>query len=237
MSPRATGCARDVVVLLDKLIYVIARRWLLLANTFWAVFIALPLLAPVFMANGLPQVGQLIHQVYAPDCHQLPERSYFFYGKQYYYSLPELRELVGPDVPLRYVGDPLIGYKVAVCERDVAIYGTLAIAGIAFGLVRRRLYPLGQGAFLRFAALFALPMAVDGFGQLFGFWESNWISRTITGAVAAAGAVWLVYPYIEKGMLDVQRTIIRQLHLEELPDSGAARDRTEHDQAQDAQNQ
>lgn len=236
MSPRATGCTRDIVILLDKLIYIIARRWLLLANAFWAIFIALPLLAPVFMANGLPQIGQLIYQAYAPHCHQLPERSYFFYGPQYYYSLPELGELVGPDVSPRYIGDPRIGYKVAVCERDVAIYGTLAIAGIAFGLVRRKLYPLGQGAFLRFAALFALPMAVDGFGQLLGFWESNWISRTITGAVAATGGVWLVYPYIEKGMLDVQSTIIRQLHLAEPSDSGAARNGVEHDQAQHTEN-
>jgi hypothetical protein len=90
MSQRATGCSRDIVILLDKLIYVIARRWLLLANTFWAIVIALPLLAPVLMANGFPQLGQLIYQAYAPQCHQLPERSYFFYGKQYYYTLPEL---------------------------------------------------------------------------------------------------------------------------------------------------
>lgn len=237
MSPRATGCTRDIVVVLDKLIYIITRRWLLLANTFWVIFIALPLLAPVLMANGFPQFGQLIYQAYAPHCHQLPERSYFFYGKQYYYTLPELGQLVGPDVPPRYIGDAQIGYKVAVCERDVAIYGTLALAGIAFGLVRRKLYPLREKAFLRLAAFFALPMAVDGFGQLLGFWESNWISRTITGALAAAGGVWLVYPYIEKGMRDAQRAVVRQLHLEGQPSSGAAGDHAERDQAQDAQNQ
>jgi uncharacterized membrane protein len=228
MPVRATGRARDIIILLDKFIYIIAKRWLLLANAFWALFIGLPLLAPVLMANGYQPVGQLIYLVYAPNCHQLPERSYFFYGPQYYYSLQELGELVGPDVSPRYIGDPRIGYKVAVCERDVAIYSTLALAGIAFGLVRRQLWPLRGAAFLRFALLFALPMAIDGFGQLFGFWESSWLLRTITGTIAAAGGIWLVYPYIEEGMRDVQRTVARQLHRDENPESGTACDSVEH---------
>ena len=30
---------------------------------------------------------------------------------------------------LRYPGNPQIGYKVAFCERDVAIYGSILLAG------------------------------------------------------------------------------------------------------------
>jgi len=237
MSARATGCTRDLVIFLDKLIYILARHWLFAANLAFVVYIGLPFLAPTLMANGYERWGRLIYRLYGPPvCHQLPERSYFLYGPRYYYTLEELHALVGEDMPARYIGDEKIGYKVAICERDVAIYTTGLMAGLAFAFVRRKLRPLPGRQFVRFTLIFVLPLAIDGTGQLLGFWESTWLRRSITGAIAAAGAIWLTYPYIEVGMQDVQQTIVKQLHLErEQRDSGAARDKDEDDQSQCAE--
>ncbi len=213
MSNPVTGRTRDLVILLDKLIYAIAKHWLLIANLTFVVYVGLPLLAPALMAHGYEWWGRLIYTIYAPFCHQLPQRSYFFYGPRFYYSLPELLALLDGNVPSRFIGNPELGYKVAFCQRDVAMYAATALAGMAFGLVREGLRPLWGRSFVQWAILFALPLAVDGGGQLFGLWESTWITRTITGAIAGAGVVWLVYPHIEAGMRDVRRTVVQQLHL------------------------
>jgi len=212
-NPPVTGRTRDLVILLDKLIYAIAKHWLLIANLTFIAYVGLPLLAPALMAHGQERWGRLIYTVYTPFCHQLPERSYFLYGPRFSYSLPELLALLGGNVPARFVGNPEIGYKVALCQRDVAMYAAAALAGMAFGLVRKGLRPLWGRSFVRWAILFALPLAVDGGGQLFGFWESTWITRTITGVIAGTGAVWLIYPHIEAGMQDVRRTAVQQLRL------------------------
>jgi uncharacterized membrane protein len=87
----------------------------------------------------------------------------------------------------------LFGYQMGFCQRDTALYGTTLIAGLAFAPMRDRLRPLSWTMFF----LFATPIAVDGFTQLFGWRESTWELRTITGAMFALGWVWLIYPWAE----------------------------------------
>jgi uncharacterized membrane protein len=57
-------------------------------------------------------------------------------------------------------------------------------------------------------------MAIDGILQLFGFYESTWVMRSLTGAIFGIGAVLFAYPYVEEGFADVRNTINRKLHLE-----------------------
>ena len=102
-------------------------------------------------------------------------------------------------MPQRWVGNADIGYKVAVCQRDVAIYVAMTVAGFAYHPLRRLVKPLPVKWFLALL----LPMAVDGFGQLFGLWTSTPWSRVITGALFGLAAVWLAYPYMEQGMREV----------------------------------
>ncbi len=102
-------------------------------------------------------------------------------------------------MPLRYIGSPVLGYKTAVCQRDVAIYLAVLLAGLAFIPLRRRLRPLAIKAF----ALLCIPITVDGLGQLLAVWESTWWSRVVSGALFGIACVWLAYPYIEAGMSDV----------------------------------
>ena len=205
-----TGRTRDVVIFLDKLIFQLAKHWLFLANLTWGFYVGLPILAPILMLTGHPWLGNIIYTAYKVACHQIPWRSFFIGGSQIVYTYEELITLVGPALPQRYIGDVDIGYKVALCQRDVATYGTILLAGLVFGLVRRRVKPLPIWAFV----LSLVPMGIDGLTQLFGLRESNWQLRMITGALFGLASIWLAYPYLEEGMRDIRDTVNEKLHLE-----------------------
>jgi len=194
--------ARRISFHLSRLVRVVSRHWLALVNLFMGLYVGLPILSPVLYHLGHAKAGYLVQTVFRPFCHQRPERSFFLFGEQMVYSYEELVARLG-EVPSRYVGDADLGYKVAVCERDVALYGALVAFGILFHFVRRRLRPLSMRQFL----LFILPLAVDGTGQLFGLWTSTWVSRVVTGAFFGLGCVWLVYPYLQQGMDEVHQEV------------------------------
>ena len=86
----------------------------------------------------------------------------------------------------------LWGYQMAVDQRITAIFGSSLLAGLVFIPLRGRLKAISWRTYF----ILSLPMAVDGFTQLFGWRESNWELRTITGTLFGGGMVWLVYPYL-----------------------------------------
>lgn len=209
-DPRADRLSRAG----DRVVLGIARHWLALFNIAVFVYLAVPFLAPLFMQVGATGPARLIYTVYMPACHQLPDRSYFLFGEQVVYTLPELEEanvLPGSGLLTRrsYIGDQQLGWKVALCERDVAIYGAVLLGGLLFGLLRRRarIPRLTFKVYL----LFLIPVAVDGLTQLFGLRTSNWWLRTVTGAIFGLATVWLAYPYIEDSMDQVRRGVERKL--------------------------
>lgn len=198
----------------DRLVLGIARHWVAVFSLALALYVGLPFLAPGLMQVGLAGPARLIYLIYSPACHQLPDRSYFLFGEQPVYTLEELEEAnVLPGSGLlerrRFVGDETLGWKVALCERDVAIYGAMLIAGMIFALLRNRVRRLPLPVFV----LFVIPIAFDGLSQLFGLRTSNWWLRTLTGALFGAGVVWLVYPYIQESMDDIRLNIEKKLGL------------------------
>ena len=208
-----TGRTRDAVILVDKGIFKLAKHWLALFNLAMGLYVGLPLLAPVLMTAGWTAPAKAIYFMYRPACHQRPERSYFFGGPQAFYT-PEQLAAAGVDLdPLaRDIGNPLVGWKVAFCERDVAIYGTMFLTGVLYAAWRRR-----RGHWLmrfRYYILFIVPMAIDGVLQLLGVYESTWLLRSITGAIFGFGSVLFAYPYLDEAFADVRRTINGRLHLE-----------------------
>jgi uncharacterized membrane protein len=212
-SQPVTGRTRDLVILTDKAIFQLAKHWLALINLIWGLYVGLPLLAPVMMDAGWTVPANVIYTIYRPACHQRPERSYFFGGPETVYSTEELAA-AGVDVDpfARAIGNEHVGWKVAFCERDVAIYGAIFVAGLGYATVRKRLKNWRMP--FRYFLLFLIPMGIDGVLQLFGFYESNWLFRTITGVIFGVGAVLFAYPYLEEGFADVRRTINSKLHLE-----------------------
>ena len=134
------GVEARISAAINRLAAWVARHWLALFNLAVAVFIGLPFLAPVLMEAGPTGPARAIYLVYAPTCHQLPERSFFF-GPHITPSVADLEashaipagQSIIQHMALRFTGTPDTGYKVAMCERDTAIYGAILLNGLLFG--------------------------------------------------------------------------------------------------------
>jgi uncharacterized membrane protein len=192
----------------------VARHWLAIFNTLVFIFIALPFFAPILMDAGATRAGRLIYTLYSPTCHQLPERSFFLFGPRAVYAaeelehdhfLPEGLTLLQRQA-LRWPGSVEAGFKVALCQRDLAIYGAIFLTGLVFAGVRHR-WPRRDGRLrkvpVRYYIMLLLPIAVDGLSQLFGLRESIWPLRLLTGSIMGVATVLFAYPYVEEAMQDV----------------------------------
>jgi uncharacterized membrane protein len=168
---------------------VIGRYWLPALNIALAVFLLGGLAAPLLAVLGFSGAADVVYGGYALTCHQWAFRSFFVFGDQLIYAREQLDQL-GLD-PYRFVGQPGLGWKLAFCERDLAIYVGLLAAGVSF--TRRRFAPLGLLAY----AIAILPMALDGGSQLLGWRESTWELRVATGLVFGLASGWLLYPRVD----------------------------------------
>ncbi len=188
----------------NRLVVGIAHHWLAIFNIAWALYVGLPLLAPTLMYIGASFPAQMIYSLYSFLCHQLPDHSYFLFGNSFVPLKPELviagmASSGGLFAERAFIGNAEIGYKVAFCQRDLAIYGSILVAGLIYALIRNRIEPIS----LKWYALFLIPIAIDGLTQLLGWRESNWWLRTLTGVIFGAGSVWLAYPFLQSAMDEV----------------------------------
>ncbi len=201
-----------------------AHHWLAMINLALAAYVGLSFLAPVLMVNGLEGPARIIYKIYSLSCHQLPQRSYFLFGQQWVYSLQELTALAPVEqlwgYPLggafrEFVGNANIGFKVALCQRDVAIYGAMLLSGLVFSFVRRRVRPIPFGFYVLVGLV---PVGLDGGSQLIGYLipglmpggvprESTWLLRTITGGLFGWATMWLVLPYLHESFTAVDEQL------------------------------
>ena len=243
--PPRNNTSQNIALGADKFTHWFSRHWLLMFNTVVAIYVFLPILAPVLMNAGLTGPARVIYTVYSPMCHQMASRSFFLFGEQPVYPrelantnyLPleaytdDLEEFEGasPDnwanfflAARRFVGNEQLGYKMALCERDIAIYGFVLIGGLLYGLLRKRvaIRPLPVLVFL---IIGMGPIALDGFSQLFGYYavpigggepssfqqllgsifplrESPPWLRFATGALFGFMLAWLILPHVDGGM-------------------------------------
>lgn len=189
----------------DGMIAWVARHWLALFNTVWGIYVGAPFLAAIFMHLGWLAPAGIIYRIYSFLCHQLPDHSYFLFGP----SLAPSREaLLAAGMPTTtniliertFIGNSDIGWKVALCQRDVAIYGAVFVMGILFALFRSR---MRGGVSWKWLIAMAVPMAIDGMTQTVGWRESTWLLRAITGALFGVGAVLWAYPFIDVAMREL----------------------------------
>jgi uncharacterized membrane protein len=166
------------------------RHWLLAVNTAVAVFLGGALAAPLLAALGWQPAADALYTAYHLTCHQWAFRTFFVLGQQPVYTEQGLADL-GTD-PFRFVGDQDLGWKIAICERDLAIYIGLLAVGLVYAR-HRHLPPLG----FKLYGVLILPMAIDGFTQLFGWRESTWQLRVITGLIFGLASAWLVLPRLD----------------------------------------
>jgi len=215
-APTQPAPANRFASAIDRFAAWLARHWLAVFNVLVALFVGLPFLAPVLKEAGATGPANLIYATYAPACHQLPERSFFLFGREFVYDVHDLEAAgalpEGSNVlqrqALRWQGTVETGFKVALCQRDIAIYGTILIGGLLFGVLRGRLK--GRDGKLPKLPLWLygvllLPILIDGGTQLLGLRESDWFLRLLTGGIFGSATVWLAYPYVEEAMTDVAR--------------------------------
>lgn len=211
LSPRTRAFIRGV----DRFAAQLAEHWLLGANLFLLLFVGLTFLAPVLMYYGYEAPARLIYTIYSFTCHQLAYRAWFLFGVQSSYTVDQLQQylrVTNPASDLFYwrdwIGSSTLGYKMAFCERDVAIYLSMLAAGLFFALFRTSVKPLGWKWYLVFAIV---PIALDGGTQLIMLRESTPLLRAVTGVLFGALSVWLIYPNVQEAMEDIHAQSVVQL--------------------------
>jgi uncharacterized membrane protein len=219
----------------DRLSYWISKHYLAIFNLFLVLYIGIPFLAPVFKKIRWNTPAEAIYKIYSPLCHQWAFRSFFLFGEQLYYphaaaripgvlTFEQVSGITDLNDPSRiqarhFEGTPLLGYKIALCERDVAIWGAMALFGLVYAATGRRLPKLH---WLIWALVGLVPIGLDGFSQLFSqipiafiqtylpYRESTPFLRTLTGFLFGLSTAWFMFPLIEETMADTRRLLSKK---------------------------
>ncbi len=229
-APRApvTGRQRDFVIAVDRIILGISRHWLLYLNLLVLLYVGAPFIAAVFMKLGATGPAHAIYTFYSALCHQLGFRSFFLFGQQSTYPRAVFQQYTGinPDdlfAARAFIGNPELGYKVAFCERDVAIYAALLLGGLIYTIpgVQRRLGPM---PWWTYALIGIVPIGIDGFWQLLSqypynlivpfsllpYHESSTFLRVLTGGLFGIANAWLALPYLKTSLQDIRGELERK---------------------------
>lgn len=230
------------IIRMNRWVLHISRHWLAGLLVILTLYVGLSLVAPVLMKLGAERPADVLYKMYSPMCHQFAFRSWFLFGEQTSYP----RAVAGAgqgsfetyaardpffdgvdlsrwtaDLQLKaraFRGNEEMGYKTALCERDVAIYAAMLLAGLAFTRVRDRLRPAPLWLYL---ILGLGPIGLDGFSQIlsyppFEFWpvrETLPAYRALTGALFGAMNIWLAFPYLEMSMRETKEAVEAKLSL------------------------
>lgn len=211
----------------DSLSYWIARHYIALINLFVLIYVGIPFLAPVLMHAGIETPAKVIYRAYRLVCHELAYRSFFLFGEQTFYPrrAAGLNGLIDFNTATGlsdgntareifqaedFIGNPQMGYKVALCQRDVSIYLGILLFNLLFALSGRRLPPLTWYLWL---ALAIVPIGVDGFSQLFSqpplafipYRESTPFLRILTGGMFGVFTAWFGIPILEESMAETRK--------------------------------
>ncbi len=210
----------------------IGRHWLAIINSFLALYVFLPIIAPFLMGLGVTTPARFIYRIYTPTCHQLAFRSIFFGGEQFVYPREHAQTLTSitsfeeyaqhleqfHDVSLEgleldlmlagraFLGTEEMGFKTAICQRDLMIFGFMLLGGLLFGIMRTH-WNIRPMPLLLFVLIGMTPIAFDGFSQLFSYYipslafrESPPYMRIATGAWFGLCVAWLAFPRIGRTM-------------------------------------
>lgn len=175
-------------------------------------------ITPMLALHGPQGLAGAFYNAYVPTCHQWIYRSdcIFFDGSSHWVGdcIPHGKEQQAKiatvftdapktwDGPFAYSRDQIginraervqygngMGYKFPNDTRNIGIYLFMLLAGIALPFAWKKPSMPSLAIF----GLGILPLAIDGTGQLLGFWESTNLVRFLTGALT--GITLAVYLY------------------------------------------
>jgi uncharacterized membrane protein len=226
----------------DRFSYWVSKHYLGVFTLFLLLYVGIPFLAPVFKKVGWNGPAEVIYKAYSPLCHQWAFRSFFLFGEQPYYphaaanvpgvqTFEQVTGISDQTDPSReqarlFEGSPLLGYKVAFCERDVGIWGAMALFAIIYAITGRRLPKMH---WLIWIAVGVIPIGLDGFSQLFSqipsafiqsflpYRESTPFLRTFTGILFGFSTAWFMFPLIEETMVDTRRLLSKKFAILSKP--------------------
>ncbi|HUH96906.1 MAG TPA: glutaredoxin family protein [Anaerolineales bacterium] len=222
----------------DRIYFWITQHYLALINGIVFIYVGLPFLAPTLMKIGAELPAKIIYTIYSPLCHQFAFRSFFLFGEQPYYPLKEagvagvktleqvtgFQDLANPFSVSRlyarqFIGNAALGYKVAFCERDVAIYAAIVLFGLIYGVARRWLPALH---WILWFLIGIVPIGIDGFYQLLSqfnwpwlatylpYYESTPFMRVLTGGLFGFMTAWFAFPALEESIKDTREVLIKK---------------------------
>jgi uncharacterized membrane protein len=201
----------------DKFSRYFKRFYIIIFLIVFLLYSLIPFMAPVLMHYGFEIPAKIIYWGYHFLCHQLPYRSFFLYGEQSFYPLAyagmddsivtfeaavSSTESNLSDIKY-FIGNETMGYKIAICQRDLAIYLAIALFCIIFFLTN---YRLPRIHWLIWIVLGIIPMALDGLSQMISGMFPTFLSvrestpflRVITGSAFGFFTAWFLFPYLEK---------------------------------------
>ena len=222
----------------DRFSYWMSRHYLAFFNILIGIYLGLAFLAPILQKIGAKGPANVLYTGYSFVCHQIAYRSWFLLGEQAAYPTAEAgikgwisyEEMTGLDPNTAtglwdarsYRGNEIMGYKVALCERDVAIYAAMLVFGLAFAFFRARFTHIQPIPWYLWVLLGMVPIGLDGGTQLLSqffpqvhpyipYRESTPLLRTITGALFGIFTAWFGYPYVEESMSETRNYMQRRL--------------------------
>ena len=140
----------------------ISSHWFETFLVIYGLWVFLPYFAPIFMQIGWTGAGKGVYFIYSFFCHQLPERSFFWFGEKTMYSLGEIQaawqDTVNPMILRQFIGDKSMGWKIAWSDRMISFYTSVWFFALLWYPMRRRVKSLSWWGFI----LLLLPIAIDG---------------------------------------------------------------------------
>lgn len=204
-----------------------SKHWLLIVTSASGITIGMAYLAPAIMMWGSPRLAKAIYTLYSLLCHQLPYRSWFISGAANFLSSESILGLNSIDSSTtvvhstvrEFTGNPTLGWKTALCQRHMAIFTGMFIAGILYSLLRARRFHITPVPWLHYLVIGIAPMAFDSVGHVLSLpplslpilmsHESTPLLRTSTGLLFGSMSVWLAYPYLDEWMVDVRQRYVQ----------------------------
>jgi len=222
----------------DRFSYWISCHYLAVFNVLVGLYLGLAFLAPVLQKIGAKTPANILYTGYSFVCHQLAYRSWFLFGEQWVYptgaagvnGLRTYEAVSGLDPNTAtglwdarsFRGNEQMGYKVALCERDIAIYAAMLFFGLLFAVLRARFPHIRPIPWYVWILLGMVPIGLDGGTQLLSqffpqvhkllpYRESTPWLRSLTGAMFGIFTAWFGYPYMDESMSETRTYMQRRL--------------------------